>query len=306
MASEVREFRPRQRRPGHALKPFPLPEVLQKMFDRGKAEMAKPLIGITTDGNPLGGLFPLVRTGLSLQGVSDAANAFLACLSGEERTSALFDLETGPWRAWHNMHIFMTRHGCLLQNLRAEQRERALDLLRASLSAAGFQTARDVMRLNEHICELTQRPEEYGEWYYWVSIMGTPSAEGPWGWQIDGHHLIVNCFILGDQMVLTPQFLGSEPVEAKSGKYKGTRVFAEEEARGYALMSGFTPEQRAKATIGEKLPFDVYATAFNDNLVMPYQGLPYADMSAEQRERLLHLVSLYVERMRPDHAKLWL
>ena len=306
MASEVREFRPRQRRPGQALKPFPLPEVLQKMFDRGKAEMAKPLLGITTDGNPIAGLFPLVRTGLSLQSVSDAANVFLACLGGEERAAALFDLETGPWRAWHNMHIFMTRHGCLLQNLRAEQRERALDLLRTSLSAAGFQTARDVMKLNQHICELTQRSEEYGEWYYWVSIMGTPSAEGPWGWQIDGHHLIVNCFILGDQMVLTPQFLGSEPVEAKSGKYKGTRVFAEEEARGYALMSAFTPEQRAKATIGEKLPFDVYATAFNDNLVMPYQGLPYGDMTQEQRERLLHLVSLYVERMRPDHAKLWL
>jgi hypothetical protein len=306
MAGEVREFRPRQRRPGQALKPFPLPEVLQKMFDRGKAEMTKPLVGITTEGSPIAGLFPLVRTGLSLQGVSDAANAFLASLDVTERAAALFDLETGPWRAWHNMHIFMTRHGCLLQNLRTEQRERALDLLRASLSAAGFQTARDVMKLNEHICELTQRPEEYGEWYYWMSIMGTPSPKEPWGWQIDGHHLIINCFILGDQMVLTPQFLGSEPVEAKSGKYKGTRVFAEEEARGYALMSAFTPEQRAKATIGEKLPFDVYATAFNDNLVMPYQGLHYGDMSQEQRERLMHLVSLYVERMRPDHAKLWL
>jgi hypothetical protein len=272
------------------------------MLDRGKAEMAKPMTGITTDGALIPDLFPVMRTGLSLQGVSDAATAFLACLSAEQRGSAVFDLENGPWRAWHNMHIFMARHGCLLENLGTDQRERALDLLRASLSAAGFQTARDVMKLNEHICEITQRPAEYGEWYYWISIMGTPSATGPWGWQIDGHHLIVNCFILGDQMVLTPQFMGSEPVEAKFGKYKGTRVFAEEESRGYAMMSALTQEQQQKATIGMKLPFDVYATAFNDNLVMPYQGIHYDDMTKEQRERLLHLISLYVERIRPGHA----
>ncbi len=302
MPNEVREFRPRQRRPGQALAPFPLPEFLQKMLDRGKAEMAKPMTGITTDGALIPDLFPVMRTGLSLQGVSDAATAFLACLSAEQRGSAVFDLENGPWRAWHNMHIFMARHGCLLENLGTDQRERALDLLRASLSAAGFQTARDVMKLNEHICEITQRPAEYGEWYYWISIMGTPSATGPWGWQIDGHHLIVNCFILGDQMVLTPQFMGSEPVEAKFGKYKGTRVFAEEESRGYAMMSALTQEQQQKATIGMKLPFDVYATAFNDNLVMPYQGIHYDDMTKEQRERLLHLISLYVERIRPGHA----
>jgi len=50
----------------------------------------------------------------------------------------------------------------------------------------------------------TERDDEYGEWLYWLSVMGTPSADEPWGWQLDGHHLIINCFILKDQMVLTP------------------------------------------------------------------------------------------------------
>ena len=49
--------------------------------------------------------------------------------------------------------------------------------------------------------ELTGRAREYDEWYYWMSIMGAPSASEPWGWQIDGHHLIANCFVLGDQIV---------------------------------------------------------------------------------------------------------
>jgi hypothetical protein len=76
------------------------------------------------------------------------------------------------------------------------------------------------MRLNEHALEITGKPEEYSEWFYWVSLFGEPAADAPWGWQIDGHHLNLNCFVLGDQLVLTPNFMGSEPVLARFGKYK--------------------------------------------------------------------------------------
>jgi hypothetical protein len=304
MAETAREFRPRERRPGNALKPFPLPEVLQKMLDRGKAEMAAPFKGITTGGEPVTGLFPIAKTGLSLHSVVESGQAFLRALAPEQRQAASFDLDSGPWQAWHNMHVFMIRHGASMNDMTEGQREAALGLLRTSLSTAGYHVARDVMKLNEHICEVTNRPGEYGEWYYWMSIMGTPSASEPWGWQIDGHHLIINCFVMGDQIVLTPNFMGSEPVEAKFGKYKGVRVFAEEEASGYALMSGFSAEQRAEATIGMKLPFDVFGTAFNDNLVMPHQGLHYNDMTPEQRERLQSLIAIYTGRVRPGHAEL--
>ena len=90
------------------------------------------------------------------------------------------------------------------------------------------------MRLNEHALEITGKPEEYSEWFYWVSIFGNPSPDEPWGWQIDGHHLNINCFVLGDQLVMTPAFMGSEPVLARFGKYAGTRVFAAEEEQGHA------------------------------------------------------------------------
>ena len=65
------------------------------------------------------------------------------------------------------------------------------------MSEAGYRSARDVMRLNEHALEITGKPEEYSEWFYWVSIFGNPSPDEPWGWQIDGHHLNLNCFVLG-------------------------------------------------------------------------------------------------------------
>ena len=55
MASETRVFRPRERRGGNALQPFPLPEFLQKMYERGKAEMAKPFKGVTIGEHAIGG-----------------------------------------------------------------------------------------------------------------------------------------------------------------------------------------------------------------------------------------------------------
>ena len=100
--------------------------------------------------------------------------------------------------------------------------------------------------INDYVRELTGRVQEYDEWYYWLSIFGTPSASEPWGWQIDGHHLNVNCFVLGDQLVMTPTFMGSEPVLARFGKYSGIRVFAAEEEQGHALMRSLSTDEQAR------------------------------------------------------------
>ncbi|HXQ50629.1 MAG TPA: DUF3500 domain-containing protein [Stellaceae bacterium] len=304
MADGTREFHVRQRNRTPAREPFPLPPPLQRMLDLGKATLAAPFKGVTADGTATPGLFRLEKTGHSLQPVVDAARAFLMSMPPDQRATARFDLSSPMWQAWCNIHPFMMRHGICLADLGGEQRERALALMRASMSESGYRTACDVMKLNGHVLEFTNRPDEYGEWLYWVSIMGEPSGSTPWGWQIDGHHLIVNCFVLGDQMVLTPNFMGSEPVHASTGKFAGTTVFAEEERKGFVLMSAFTPEQRAQATLGLKLPFDVMTTAFHDNDVMPYQGVRYGDMSKEQRDLLERLIGLYTGRIRPGHAEI--
>ena len=196
------------------------------------------------------------------------------------------------------------RHGVCLADLDGHQREAALALLREAMSPAGYQTARDVMRLNQHALEITGKPEEYGEWFYWVSIFGEPSPAEPWGWQIDGHHLNVNCFVLGDQLVVTPNFMGSEPVLARFGKYQGTRVFAAEEEQGYALMRALSSEERQRATIGTDLPSELFTAAFNDNRRIEPAGIRCDELPAEGRERLEALLATYVGCIRPGHAEI--
>lgn len=302
MTLNIDAFKPRDIGAVPTLVPSVLPERLQGYLARGQAALAAPFLGITNDGKPMEGLFPLTPGGVTDAKLVSAAKAFLALLDPSLRRLAQQPIDSELWRHWCNIHPYLIRHGACLHLLPEHARTAALDLLRAGFGARGYALARGVMQLNEHLCELTGRPDEYGPWFYWLTIFGEPSDTEPWGWQIDGHHLNVNCFVCGDQMVLTPGFLGSEPVQAISGAHQGLRVFGEEEAGGLALMRALSPSQQLLALIGDELPRDVFASAFNDNLVLPNIGIEATALSPEQQTLLLALADLYIARLPDVHA----
>jgi hypothetical protein len=115
--------------------------------------------------------------------------------------------------------------------------------------------------------------------------------------------LIINYFVLGDQVVVTPSFLGAEPVHAESGKYAGVRVFNGDEDCGLALARTLSETQRAKTVIAAETSGEDFATAFRDNLVLNYKGIRYDELSTAQHDRLLALVDYHVGRMRDGHAQ---
>ncbi|MCY4597470.1 MAG: DUF3500 domain-containing protein, partial [Bryobacterales bacterium] len=152
--------------------------------------------------------------------------------------------------------------------------------------------------------EITGNFAELDEWFYYFTVMGEPSENQPWGWQLDGHHLIVNYFVLGDQVVMTPTFMGSEPVIAEAGKYKGVAVMQEERRRGLDLIRALDPGQRSKAVIGEsKQGNNALAQAFRDNVVLDYAGIAASEFTDAQRDLLLALVEEFVGNMDEGHAK---
>jgi Protein of unknown function (DUF3500) len=272
--------------------------------DNALRAVAEPFKGITADGKVVPGLFPIQKTGVPTHPIRAAAEKFLASLSPEQRANTLFPGDSVEWRKWSNIHRTLMRHGIPLFEMTSGQRDLAFALLKESLSAQGFATARDVMRLNETVMEMTGRLDEYGEDLYWFSIMGKPSATEPWGWQLDGHHLNLNTFVLGDQMVMTPSFLGSEPVYAQSGKYAGTRVFKTEEDQGLAMIRALSADQRNQAILSRDLPREPFTTAFRDNFELRYEGIPYDGLSSSQRDLLLRLVEVHIGRIRPGHAEI--
>jgi hypothetical protein len=278
--------------------------VAQPGQSREQAALAEPFRGVTTDGRPVEGLFPVRVTGVSTAPVVEAAKEFLSALSSEQRSRTEYPVDDVEWRRWNNVHRY-ARQGVSFKEMNESQREAAFGLLRAGLSARGFEKARNVMRLNEHLAELLSKHEEYGEYLYHLTVMGEPSPVAPWGWQLDGHHLVVNYFVLRDQVVMTPSFMGSEPVVALSGKYKGTAVLQDEQEKGLALMSSLDERQRKLAVLeAEKSTNDAKAQAFSDNLVLAYAGIPGRELSSSQKKLLLELIGEYVFNMDDGHARI--
>jgi hypothetical protein len=267
--------------------------------------LAEPFKGVTADGTLETGLFEVRSTGVSTEPVRQAAVAFLAALTAEQRGRSTFRVDDDEWRKWMNQHFYV-RQGVSFQEMSEAQREAAFGLMRAGLSAKGLELSRDIMKLNHTLGELNQNDfEQYGEWLYHVTVMGEPSAKEPWGFQVDGHHLIFNYFVLGDQVVMAPAFWGSEPITATSGKYAGTSILQVERDAGLKLLASLTPEQRAKAVLSSaKTSNDAVGEAFKDNVVVPYAGVRGSELSAAQKKQLLALANEYVSNLRDDQAKI--
>ena len=265
--------------------------------------IAEPFVGVTPQGTVEPGLFSVESTGVSTAPVLRAARAFLSALGPEQRGRASFPVDDPEWRRWANQHS-LVRQGVSFEEMDADQREAAFDLMRAGLSAKGFRRSRDIMRLNHTLAEITSNFDELGEWLYYFTVMGEPSEHQPWGWQLDGHHLIVNYFVLGDQVVMTPTFMGSEPVVAESGKYEGVSVMQDERRRGLDLMESLDEGQRERAVLSSgKTGNSVMAEAFRDNVVLDYAGLAVSDMDDSQRGLLITLVGEFVGNMADAHAE---
>jgi hypothetical protein len=280
-------------------------ERFREMSARAEAAgLADPFKGVTTNGEGVLDLFPIRSTGVSIGPVREATSTFLSTLSAEQRAKTVFAVDDPEWRKWMNQHFYI-RQGTGFDEMTETQRDAAFGLLRASLSAEGLQLTRDIMRLNHTLGELNDNNfVEYGEWLYWITVMGEPSATEPWGWQLDGHHVIINYFVLGDQVVMTPFFLGSEPVIAESGKYKGVRIMQEEQNQGLALLRSLTDEQRSAAVLEvSKDGNNTLSEAFKDNIVLEYAGVPVSSFSTRQRQQLLDLIRLYVGNLAEGHAQ---
>ena len=269
--------------------------------------LAQPFKGITTNGTVAPGLFTIRSTGVSTAPVRQAAEVFLKSLSAAQRTKTVFPVDHVEWRKWANQHPYV-REGVSFEEMTPAQRDTAFAMLGASLSAKGLKLSRDIMRLNETLGELNGNNfVEYGERKYWISVMGEPSPTEPWGWQVDGHHLNVNYFVMGDQVVMTPAFWGSEPTVATAGKFAGTAILRDEQDKGLAMVRALDAEQQKKAILQTtKSGNNILTQAFSDNVVLDHAGVRVSTFSAAQKKQFLELVGLYVNNLREGHARVHL
>jgi Protein of unknown function (DUF3500) len=272
--------------------------------------LATPFKGVTTDGTVVPGLFALRPEAAPTRDILGAALALIARLSPEQKKKVCLPIDSRQRQLWQNSIVRYEDFGLRLDEAPSALQEAAMAVVKASLSAAGYAKTRNLMKLNAFLGELVGAPKLLGEWCYQLHIFGEPSATGPWGWQLSGHHLIITCFILGEQMTLTPTFMGAEPTYVDKGKYAGVAVFEDEEFLGLQFARNLSAEQKRKAvfsdtTIADQLPPGrhqgndgmSFGGRYKDNAVVPYEGVSGAELSVQQRAALLDLTTCYLSAL---------
>ncbi|MDV7085641.1 DUF3500 domain-containing protein [Rhodococcus opacus] len=268
-------------------------------------------VGVTTDGTVITDLYSIHQTGVSTGEVVAATEAWLASLTDAQRTSITFPVEVSDytqdqWRLWTNVDGSRDA-GISLQDMTEDQRTKALSVLAAGMSARGLENADKVRHLNLYGGQLANMTDKFNDELYWLTMMGTPSGTEPWGWQFEGHHLVINYFVLGDQVVMTPTFMGSEPTVANfeiGSKYEGTESFQDELAAGYDLVRSLSPDQQSVAiTTSATSDRDLTAGAYSDNAVMAYEGIKASELDSAQLAKLWTIVELFVGNVNEGHAE---
>lgn len=275
-----------------------------------------PYVGVTDDGTPRTGLYPLDSAGTSPPAAVAAARAYLDGLAPHQRTVGALPMDAPEWRLWTNAIPTWHPKGLYLERLAEADRHRALSLVEASLSPAGYAQVRAAMALNANLGELVDDYRDtLTEFAYWVTVFGTPSEGSPWGWQLMGHHVDLHCVFVGGQMVLAPVFLGAEPTIG-TGRFVGVRALDEETEVALAFRRTLDTDRENQFLMGpsllaEDLPPDLAGPwngrhlggAGADNLVLPPEGIVAASLPADQRDGLVQLIRVYLDRLPAPQAE---
>ncbi|MFG2941269.1 DUF3500 domain-containing protein [Streptomyces sp. NPDC048282] len=268
----------------------------------GNQSLTEEFFGLTTDGKRIDDLFTIHSTRVDTAPVITAANAFLAGLTDTQKTATQFTVHSTEWRLWSNIDSY-SRQGVSLADLTDTQKDLGTALLKAALSADGLETTEKIRKINQAAGEAIGNTTSFNEDAYYWTLMGTPSDTEPWGFQFDGHHCVINYFVLGDQVVMSPCFWGSEPTSMEIDGETVT-VCHEEVLASLAFVNSLTTDQQAVAIVSAtKSSESMKAGAFSDNAVQAYEGIRGNVLTRVQRQKLLGIVEAFVDRAKADAAK---
>jgi hypothetical protein len=286
------------------------PPFLERLLGMWRPLSRQPFQGITTDGGVVPGLFAAQPQGAPVAAAAAAATAWLDALPPEVRQQVCQPVDSDLWRHWQNTPLILRDPQLELIELPLPLRELGMEVVRASLSQEGYERAREVMMGNLFLGRLNDMTDVLNDWSFTLTIFGRPSSAEPWGWQLFGHHLALNCLFVGEHMTLSPVFMGLEPDHDHGLKHR--RMFEPHEQRALAFFHSLHGPERAKAVLytsmraadqpaGRFHPDDgrQIGGAFQDNRIVPYEGVPVAALDARQRRLLLDLAERFIVDM-PD------
>ncbi|EXJ68784.1 uncharacterized protein A1O5_07715 [Cladophialophora psammophila CBS 110553] len=260
-------------------------ELAKPIIALWKQKLESPFYGITSDGHKKENLFHL-----------------------EDENAPTAEINLTDRRKWSNPEFIIFDVGVRLDQLSEHERKLVMKLLRSALSKEGYEKVLGAIQTNAFLGELCESRAILNDCSYFVMIFGTPSVTTPWGFAFFGHHTSLNFFFLAKQMTISPVFIGAEPNIISHGPHKGLEICVREEERGLMFMQSLPQELQAKAQIYKELhdremPADRWnpadqrhlGGAFQDNRVIPYEGILVSTLSLGDQEALVEVISSFLE-----------
>jgi hypothetical protein len=240
--------------------------------------------------------------------MASAANKFLESLTPDERQQAVIGFTDGDRTRWNFIpNEMFPRKGLQIKAMTDAQRARAHDLLKTGLSQRGYMTATSIMDLENTLRAVEDaagnRRFARDPLEYYVTIFGTPAANGAWGWRVEGHHVSLHFNVADGAVVASaPTFFGSNPAEVREGPKKGLRILGAQEDAAHALVASLDDKQRGIAVFANVAPNEIVTNnAVRADPLSP-AGLTGAAMTPAQRDLLVKLIDVYVSYMNADIA----
>ena len=249
---------------------------------------------------------PVPKTGL---GMTEAAKGYLAAITPDQVKVTSFKYDDPERLNWH--FIPRERKGLPLKALEGAPLQAAQKLIRSGLSEAGYDQTLNVMSLEEVLYliepgERAYRRDRRDPGKYYISIFGTPSETGLWGWRVEGHHLCLNFSIKDGKVIAsTPEFFGANPGTIEAGKGRTIRVLGPEEDIARQILKLCNPEQQKLCWVSKEAPGEVplgpVAAQPNPQAVVGEAvGLPVSKMSDDQKKLMQELLGEYLKNLPVD------
>lgn len=248
--------------------------------------------------------------------VVDAADAFLATLTEEQRAIAQIGLKPELVVRWTNFPGDNQRNGIFFHQMKPEQAEAALKIARVALGEEGFARFQEVRASDDQFArgrggrgpggpggpggEAAQKKgggfqkkgggaaqkkggpggggAAFGSGHYMIAFLGKPSKSAPWLLQIGGHHLAFNIYYRGTAGAPTPYHVAAQPTIWKDDQGRTHDPLAPMRDPLHALLATLTPEQLKRAKLEGRYN-DMYVGPQKDGkFPARSEGVPVAEL----------------------------
>jgi Protein of unknown function (DUF3500) len=226
--------------------------------------------------------------------IVDATNAFLATLTAAQKKAVSFDFSnTAQRQGWSNLpEGLFERSGVMWGKLSDQSKTAWLIVMKTTLSREGYD--RIIAECDDALAKTDGGGGrlQFGKQYYWIAILGTPSATTPWQWQWGGHHVTVNATIVGTEVSLTPSFIGVQPATFTDAAGKTLRPLGDIEDEAFALINSLDAAAKKKAIVGTQI-IDLVVGPGADGRKVANEGINGSELTTEQKAALLKLAAHY-------------